>query len=534
MLRYDFYYKQLVTEQEMDNAFAGAENAIFQVSSDIKENGAFSGLDINPTSPDSTSVNVEPGVGKIESTGERISKTTATETVDASLDWNGQPTFGDLGAGEGRWCSIFVKFKRAYSDNRTDGHGNPILYISAESYEFEIYRAAKGLASAKDTLGRPGLLTTHILLSDIWFENGSTDISSADLDVTRRQDYYRQEINGSDISAGSPKEALSLLGAYINTFLGVTGADNIGSAQYLSGSTYDLAIDATVKTHLEECIDNLNDHVNTGGHPATVISVTDTILKYADGTSLGTDDLQDIFETLAQFLGTKTITIGGLAGTDKIGTNGISGTYDGTTVTCVGNVSLYTQLSEILEKVATCIQVTGDDRIAGDLIPKTGSTIDIGSATEHIDKVYYNKSESVETHRISGERFSIQNGTSSDLEYSGTLLQETAVGDPNDGEGWLGLGDILTGSDAISEIRVYYKAPSASMVVFLNTVEYATPTQIANSNMTSTTDSFVTLNFSGTPHEVEDKIYAMEVEFYNSGDILYGIEVDVIHRQLPG
>lgn len=215
MKKHTWYYNQIVTETDMNEEATWIQDAEKNLARDIAEYGAFSGLNVSPTGPATTSVVVSAGVARDRNSGSRMELQLA-QNVACDQDEFGNPTYTDLLPGEGRWCSIYVRPKVVDSDLRTDGHGFPVWFTQTESLEFFLHVGIKGPIADKAILARPGLLTTAVMLSDIWFEAGSTAIDLADLDVSRREDYYRATVAGVDVVAGSPKVALQQLGAVVS------------------------------------------------------------------------------------------------------------------------------------------------------------------------------------------------------------------------------------------------------------------------------------------------------------------------------
>lgn len=215
MKKHTWYYNQVVTETDMNEEVTWAQDAEKNLARDIAEYGAFSGLNVSPTGPATTSVVVAAGVARDRNSGSRMELLLA-QTVACDQDEFGNPTYTDLLPGEGRWCSIYVRPKVVDSDLRTDGHGMPVYFTQTESLEFFLHVGLKGPIADKAILARPGILTTAVMLSDIWFEAGSTAIDLADLDVSRREDYYRATVAGTDVVAGSPKVALQQLGSVVD------------------------------------------------------------------------------------------------------------------------------------------------------------------------------------------------------------------------------------------------------------------------------------------------------------------------------
>jgi hypothetical protein len=284
-----FYYGQIVTESDLNDGFTWVQNAEKSLAKDIAENGVFDGLLVTPTSPVSTSVEVSDGVGRIVDDGSRVYNS-ATQIVPCTVDEFGVATFTDLIAGEGRWCSIYAKFKSVNSDLKTDGHGLPVWFTTSESVEFFLHLAPKGLIINKTTLPRPGTIPTAILLADIWFEFGSLPIIAGHLETTRREDYYRQIVSGIEISAGSPKATLPLLGSAISAVtssftdpdlptgaadgahsIGLGGTASLPQFQWAGGNFLDSFGD-NVHMTLEKIVSDLGNLQTSGSSGSHLIS----------------------------------------------------------------------------------------------------------------------------------------------------------------------------------------------------------------------------------------------------------------------
>lgn len=493
MKRYRFFFEQLVTETEMNDAFQAVEDMELDRSTELGEAGVHSGFSVSPTSPTSTSVLVSPGTGRIPSSGRRVANL-AIQTIACDTDDNGDPNYSDLGVGQGRWVSFYVRSILVDSDLRTDGHGLPVYYQSSESFECFTIRGPAGPAANKDTLGRPGSIVSAILLTDIWFENGAVDIQVGDLDVSRREDYFRATINGVEVVAGNPRVAIQEVGsqlgdlsdadlptgandgahkvgvgghatqaewqwaksgpaAYLNapgdnvhdvlakivsdlgmpqaqgvsgarlvavdtvpptwyggSGLGIFGDYNgtimgaivaivkdledaggggaylIATDSYVSGSTYDLSA-GSVQSSLNEVIDHLNDHVNTSGHPATAISYSGSG-NWADGVPLPASSVETALDNIVTVL-SQTAPGPTTAGTWKIGGSNFSGTFDGgNAVIITGSTNLYNQLQQLALAISTMVNVTGDNRLQGNFIPKTDNAHALGDATHNFSNLY--------------------------------------------------------------------------------------------------------------------------------------------------
>lgn len=173
---YDWYFEQTVTEAEMDEAFANLETATHNLVADQGYSGVYTGLGVvEATVPDLT-VDVAAGTA-YDQTGQRISIPTL-QNLDVSVDSNASSTAVTTGGNE-KWVSVFVKFKRALSDQRFDGNGSPVFFRRDESFEFEVVQGAEAVIP---TATRPALISDGLLIADIRLINAQTQIMDTDIE----------------------------------------------------------------------------------------------------------------------------------------------------------------------------------------------------------------------------------------------------------------------------------------------------------------------------------------------------------------
>ena len=143
--RVDFYFRQRVTEAELDLAFALLEKADRDLAADLNIYGIVSGAVPAPHSPvpDLTVDLTAPGRA-YDNLGQRMFFGTG-QTVDCAVDLVGIPT--DVATvGNERWLGIFLRFKRQLSDPRTDGNSQQVFFRRDESFELVVRQAAEGAA----------------------------------------------------------------------------------------------------------------------------------------------------------------------------------------------------------------------------------------------------------------------------------------------------------------------------------------------------------------------------------------------------
>jgi len=217
MDRRDFFFRQKVTEAELDGAFDAVENALFNLALDWGIVGITTGAEVteNSGTPNLT-VDIAGPATIYDQLGQRISWSPGQD-LDASVDENSVATAVTTPGNE-KWLSVFAKFVRTQSDPRTDGAGDPLFFELSESFEIGLVQGAEAVAP---TATRPPLEADRILLADIRIVFGTTQILNADIDTTRRQDAFVFSAGSVDVRAGTAEEALQSL----VTQIGISAVD---------------------------------------------------------------------------------------------------------------------------------------------------------------------------------------------------------------------------------------------------------------------------------------------------------------------
>jgi hypothetical protein len=178
----DWYLGQLVTEGEMDGAFAAVEESIKRGWSDAGMSGVISGFTVSQHTPNNLKVNVVGGLA-VTPLGERVYLPNAsTITVDCEFDNNGDPTAVTT-IGNSRVLSVIAFFDRALSDPRTDALSQTVYFQRNEYLSIEIIQGAEaGSPSA------PAVPAGGVRLANIQLTYGQTAITTGSIDtVTARQ-----------------------------------------------------------------------------------------------------------------------------------------------------------------------------------------------------------------------------------------------------------------------------------------------------------------------------------------------------------
>lgn len=184
---FDWYFKQVVTQGQMDWAFAEVETAIDRAAADPGLTGILDGLGVAEHAPTADlTVDVAAGVA-YDADGQRIGVPDALTVVDCSVDEYGVPTDPPTPTFQ-RYLSIFAAFDRELTDPAVDGNG-----VTVYTHHLEAFRlfVRQGAEAAPGGAVRPALLPDALLLADVLITSGQTAILTAHLDTTRRQDWLR-------------------------------------------------------------------------------------------------------------------------------------------------------------------------------------------------------------------------------------------------------------------------------------------------------------------------------------------------------
>jgi len=191
--RFDFYFRQPVTESELDGAFDALEVADRSIIADLGLTGVASGLVVTQASPTpNLTVSVSGGVA-YDPTGERMYLPTAqplTISVDSS---NASTAVGS--PGNAKVVSVFLAFARNLLDPRTDGNGGTVYFERDEAFTLVVRQGAEAPLNSEVA---PALESDKILLADIKLIFGQTQVLNASINpyaLNRRQDAY--VVNGT-------------------------------------------------------------------------------------------------------------------------------------------------------------------------------------------------------------------------------------------------------------------------------------------------------------------------------------------------
>lgn len=241
-----FYFREPVTESELNGAFADLEAADQTLTASLGFLGVVANAVVSQHAPvPNLTVDVS-GPGIVFDQGGRHIFFSPTQNVNLAVDDNGVSTAVQT-AGNNKWVSVFVLFDRVLSDPRVDGNSQTIYFRHDESFRFSVVQGAE---AAANQINPPLLRSDAILLADIRLTSGQAQIGNGDISIARRQDAIVL-VNGSrSIRRGQINDALgdllALIGTLSDSLSGAGGSAVVGAvaSQGLPAGTVRSQLDA--------------------------------------------------------------------------------------------------------------------------------------------------------------------------------------------------------------------------------------------------------------------------------------------------
>lgn len=295
--RRDYYFRQLVTEAELDAGFGDLEDADRALMVDQGVLGVVFGLGVAQASvPNLTVLVAGPGVA-YDQLGQRCF-VGATQSVDVSKDTNNVSTAVST-TGKEKKISVFVQFTRALSDPRTDGNSATVNFLRAESFRFAVLQ---GTEANTGTSVAPSSPANSIRLCDITRAFAQTSIVNGNISVAGRDDAYSIAGTPQSVRRGRAKDAISDLLALYNQLITGTGPDSVaavnvsyaGGAAWVDGTTNPAT---TAEAQLDKMITDLKSGTmpaKLGGTYATYGATDPTLPQAGSYNPGGTDSLEKI------------------------------------------------------------------------------------------------------------------------------------------------------------------------------------------------------------------------------------------------
>lgn len=262
--RTDFYFRQRVSEAELDLAFELLEKADRSLAADIGVYGIISGAEPSQHQPVADlTVDLVAPARAYDHLGQRIFIGT-DQTVDLSVDHAGIPTEVSTSGNE-RWLAVFLKFERLLSDPRTDGNSQQVFFRRDESFELVVRQAAEGpIGSA----AKVPLVEGELLVCDVLRQAGQTQILDANIDVSRRQAFIFAQGDAVEIVSG----AWNILQPAVNTVqAALDEVDSEFNAHFTASGRRHTAANIDYQSHgfvsasnLQAAVDELIDDLSSG------------------------------------------------------------------------------------------------------------------------------------------------------------------------------------------------------------------------------------------------------------------------------
>lgn len=378
MQRYDFWFRQPVAEDEMDAAFTGVEQALWNVAKDTGLVGVMANAVVTEHAPQNETVDVSGSSVVYDKSGERI-YWGPSQNVDVSTDYLGVST-AVVGAGNEKIVSVFASFERVLSVPQVDGNSATVYWNRAESFDFVIAQGAEGAAPAVP----PALDSEMILLADIRRAFGDTTIANADITgptgtyaghADRREDAFVVTVGSDTLRAGTPEAMAQALFTHLAS--GASIAFSVGAAAWADTSSLSAA---DLQSAIQEILTDLNGAGAASG--AYKVSFRAAQSTFADAaTQLASTAVQAAVDEVVTKLAANT-------GFALVGADLLTATWENGDVLQPATDQVSAMFELIVTKLAakTSLADSGADRVGG--FTYTGNiTVPTGSMREQIEDI---------------------------------------------------------------------------------------------------------------------------------------------------
>ena len=286
-------YKLVVLESYLDQSFDWVEDAEKNAITDMAQTGIHSGYTAaqDPAGPNLKVQISGPGYAH-DKAGRRLYESNATVLVDCEYDEYGIATAVTPASGKTRWIAIFVRFTTQYADAIVDGNGVSVYTKEYDDVEFFVRQGTEAVGPT-----RVALQTEALLVCDIELTDGMTQIQNADIDLDRREDWYRELAatltNLGDMYFGTPLAAIDQMMQWVDdlqlgTSIGFTGAATWHDTTTIAATTVSTAIEEIVTVLAEDTAtpgsDKIGSEVYVAGATFTLAqgSVWDQLQQISD------------------------------------------------------------------------------------------------------------------------------------------------------------------------------------------------------------------------------------------------------------
>ena len=531
--RTDFYFRQKVTEAELDLAFELLEKADRDLAADIGVYGIVSGAEPTPHAPvpDLTIDLTAPGRA-YDNLGQRIFFGTG-QTVDCSVDHAGLPTEVPV-VGQERWIGVFLRFERLLSDPRTDGNSQQVFFRRDESFEIVI---RQGATAASGHAVKVPLQPDELLICDLRRAHGQTQILAPDIDTSRRQAFIFAQGDAVQITSGgwstlapatdTVQSTLDAVDAELTGHFG--GSARRHPANDIDYAPHGFVGSHTVQTALNELIDELSTAAS--GHPGAMRVGADAATGTPHALPAGNVDGQ--LSLLLSWLNAHV--------------SAASGAHNASAIAAqahhyIGSTSVQAQLQEIVSDLQSPAPGLGASRIGNDAISSALYALVAGTVRQQLaqlvahlvthvgsadhdmryfeksvaDARYYNVGELVaDADTVDGQHASAfaLAGHDHDRRYLRLVYSNQVLMDPNSSQ------TVTTQAERPELVTISYAYPDAS-------TGFPQATTYARGNLTSDLRYWITKVDQGGG----DKDYRVGVQNLSSSQIWVFI---AIHRSDP-
>jgi len=158
-LRY-WYKGQYPSKDEMREILSLVEEELGLSIDDVRGSVGLLATDIvaHEDSPAGNNVLVPAGAAILDRSGTDTTKVIARwateQDIDCSVDYLAAST--QPGGGKERYLAVFVKYDESESDARTDFDGNPLNYVHAASFAFEVHQTGDANPGTATPVASPG------------------------------------------------------------------------------------------------------------------------------------------------------------------------------------------------------------------------------------------------------------------------------------------------------------------------------------------------------------------------------------------
>ncbi len=389
--RLDYFFRQKVTEAELDLGFELLEKADHNLAADIGVYGVVSGAVPTQHAPiaDLTIDLSAPGRA-YDRIGQRVFFGTG-QTVNLAVDSTGIPTEVATSSQE-RWVGVFLRFKRLLSDPRTDGNSQQVFFRRDESFELVV---RQGPQAAIGSAPKVPLIDDELLLCDVRRRAGQMQILDADIDIGRRQAFVFAHGNAVQVLSGlwtalstaanTVQAALDSVDQLLAGHFAATAHRH--KAQDVDYTPHGFVAASNVKGALDELVDDLSSTAQ--GSPGAARVGTDAVAGTPHALPLGSVATQ-----IAQILGWLNAHEGAPAGAHK------ASAISATPHSFVASTSVQAQLQELASDLQSqASPASGASLVGNDALASAPYSLAAGSVRDQVRA----DAQHLNTHAASGD-----------------------------------------------------------------------------------------------------------------------------------